>query len=110
MQPVGVIVEASGLQESWMRSRASSGPARTGPWHPTVNVSQGGLPRLFFAPHDTRKSALSRLPCRILARWRFSRAVCCSMQVKFQQRYVKSHRKVPPTPSHLPCDLSWLPA
>jgi integrase/recombinase XerD len=31
-------------------------------------------------------------------------------QVKFQQRYVKSHRKVPPTPSHLPCDLSWLPA
>ena len=27
-----------------------------------------------------------------------------------QQRYVKSHRKVPPTPSHLPCDLSWLPA
>jgi OOP family OmpA-OmpF porin len=31
-------------------------------------------------------------------------------KVKFQQRYVKSHRKVPPTPSHLPCDLSWLPA
>src|SRR6516225_5652632 len=23
---------------------------------------------------------------------------------------LKSHRKVPPTPSHLPCDLSWLPA
>src|SRR5260370_31823425 len=33
-----------------------------------------------------------------------------SLAVKFQQRYVKSHRKVPPTPSHLPCDLSWLPA
>src|SRR4029077_16178158 len=32
------------------------------------------------------------------------------VMVKFQQRYVKSHRKVPPTPSHLPCDLSWLPA
>ena len=30
--------------------------------------------------------------------------------VKFQQKYVKSHRKVPPTPSDLPCDLSWLPA
>src|SRR5215471_6910176 len=30
--------------------------------------------------------------------------------IKFQQRYVKSHRKVAPTPSHLPCDLSWLPA
>ena len=25
--------------------------------------------------------------------------------VKFKQRYVKSHRKVPPTPSHLPCDF-----
>ena len=32
------------------------------------------------------------------------------IMVKFQQRYVKSHRKVPTTPSHLPCDLSWLPA
>jgi hypothetical protein len=26
--------------------------------------------------------------------------------VKFQQRYVKSHREAPPTPSYLPCDLS----
>ena len=32
------------------------------------------------------------------------------ISVKFQQRYVKSHRKVPPTPSHLPCDLSWFPS
>ena len=49
--------------------------------------------------------------------WRFAESQCelglqdlRTRMVKFQQRYVKSHGKVPQTPSHLPCDLSWLPA
>jgi DNA invertase Pin-like site-specific DNA recombinase len=63
-----------------------------------------GFGRLLAAVCDGRVGAVLAMEASRLARnnrdWHHL--------VKFQQRYVKSHRKVPPTPSHLPCDLSWL--
>jgi len=72
-------------------------------------MSRPNLP-LGLDEFTTREARIFNNRARLLLAFGPANGRCPRALVKFQQRYAKSHRKVPPTPSHLPCELSWLPA